>query len=219
MFAARVVEAVDVFEEGYFDLTAGLPVATPDQFGFERLEEAFDSGIVVAIALATHRHLEPVLAQQLLIVVSAVLRPAIRVMNAPLWWPSDRDGHVQRPQGQILLHAVADGPTDDAPREKVNDHGKINPSLLRPDIGDVARLLPGNGLPANHERAFLVGLARRKVLLQEIWRDVECVVAVRSRLEFMGSDHTNRVLPPQTPHPSVPDMQAQLVQLFSHPEL
>ena len=36
-------------------------------------------------------------------------------------------------------------------------------------------------------------------------------------LEFMGSDHTNRVLPHQTPHPSVPDMQAQLVHLFSHP--
>ncbi len=42
MFAAGVVEAVDVFEEGDFDLTAGLPVATPDQFGLERLEEAFD---------------------------------------------------------------------------------------------------------------------------------------------------------------------------------
>ena len=30
----------------------------------------------------------------------------------------------------------------------------------------------------------------------------------------MGSCHTNRVLPHQTPHPSVSDMQAQLVQLF-----
>ena len=42
MFAARILDAVDVFEEGDFDLTASLPVATPDQFGLERLEEAFD---------------------------------------------------------------------------------------------------------------------------------------------------------------------------------
>ena len=216
MFAARVVEAVDVFEEGYFDLTAGLPVATPDQFGFERLEEAFDSGIVVAIALATHRHLEPVLAQQLLIVVSAVLRPAIRVMNAPLWWPSDRDGHVQRPQGQILLHAVADGPTDDAPREKVNDHGKINPSLLRPDIGDVARLLPGNGLPANHERALLVRRARREVLLQEIRRDVEGVVAVGGDLELPCPHNLDAVLAHQPPHTALANLQTHLIQLLRH---
>ena len=47
MFPARVVEAVDVFEEGDFDLAAGLPVAAPDQFGLQRLEEAFDCGIVV----------------------------------------------------------------------------------------------------------------------------------------------------------------------------
>ncbi len=151
-------------------------------------------GIVVTDAFPTHGHLEPVLAQQLLIVVSAVLRSrcpatvclqtargAIRVMNAAWWWPSDRPSrgsHVQRPHGEILLHAVADGPSDDAPGEKVNDHGKINPTLPRPDLGDVARLLPGNGLPANHERALLVRPARLEVLLQEIRRDVEDVVAV-----------------------------------------
>ena len=49
MFASRVVEAVDVFEEGDFDLAAGLPVAAPDQFGLQRLEEAFDGGIEAPI--------------------------------------------------------------------------------------------------------------------------------------------------------------------------
>ena len=115
MFSARVVEAVDVFEEGDLNLAAGLPVAAPDQFRLQRFEEAFDGGIVVTIALTTHRNLEPVLAQQLLIVVGAVLRSAIRVMNAAWWWPSDRGRHVQGPQGQILLHAVADRPAHHAP--------------------------------------------------------------------------------------------------------
>jgi hypothetical protein len=38
----RVVEAVDVFEEGDFELPAALPAATPDQFSLERFEETFD---------------------------------------------------------------------------------------------------------------------------------------------------------------------------------
>ena len=51
MFAAGVIEAVDVFEEGHFDLTPGLPVVAPDPFGLQRLEEAFDGRIVVAMQL------------------------------------------------------------------------------------------------------------------------------------------------------------------------
>jgi len=165
VFAARIVEAVDVFEEGEFDLLAGLPVVPPDQFCLQRLEEAFDGRIVVTITPPTHGHLKPVLAQKLLIVVGAVLRSAIRVMNAAWWRPSDRDGHVQSPQGKILLHAVADGPADDSPREKINDHSQIDPALPRPDIGNVARPL-------------LVRPARCEILLQEIRRYVEGMIAV-----------------------------------------
>ena len=54
MFAARVLEAVDVFEDGDLDLAAGLSVPAPDQFGLQRLEEAFDGGIVVTIAFPAH---------------------------------------------------------------------------------------------------------------------------------------------------------------------
>ena len=41
----------------------------PDQLSLDGFEERFDGSIVVAIALATHRHLEAMLAQKLLIVV------------------------------------------------------------------------------------------------------------------------------------------------------
>ena len=51
MFPARIVEAVDVFEEGDLDLATGFPVPSPDKFCLERLEDAFDGGIVVAIVL------------------------------------------------------------------------------------------------------------------------------------------------------------------------
>ena len=83
MSAAWIVEAVDVFEEGDFDVSAGLPVAAPDEFGLQRFKEAFDGGIVIAISLPAHRNLEPVFAQKLPVVVGAVLRPAIRVRLMP----------------------------------------------------------------------------------------------------------------------------------------
>lgn len=99
MFSAQVVEDVCTFEEGDLDVAVGLPVVTSYQFGFQRLEEALDGGIVIAVAFPAHRSLEPVLADQFLIVVSIVLRSEVRVMNAPWRRPSDHDCHVQRPQG------------------------------------------------------------------------------------------------------------------------
>ena len=199
------VEAVDVFEEGYLDLLTGLPMAAPDQLelGLERLEEAFDVGIVVTIAFSARRDLEAVLAQQLVIIVGAVLRPAIRVMDASRWRRSDGDCYAQGPQGQILLHAVADQPADHAPREKVNDHGKINQALARPDIGDGTSPL-------------LVRPARSEVLLQEIRRDVERMVTVGGAFERPAADDLDAVLAHQTASAVLADADAQLFQLLGH---
>ena len=47
----------------------------------ERFEEASDRRMVLTVALATLRHVEPMLAQKLLVVVGAVLRPVIGVMT------------------------------------------------------------------------------------------------------------------------------------------
>ena len=63
MFSARIVEAVNLFEEVDVDLSAGLQVAAPDHSCLQRLEEALDGRIVVTIALPTHGHLKPVFAQ------------------------------------------------------------------------------------------------------------------------------------------------------------
>ena len=54
---------------------------------------------------------------------------------------------------------------DHSARMQVENDREIDPALPRPDLGDVAGPL-------------LVGLARSEILLQEIWRDVEWVVAV-----------------------------------------
>jgi hypothetical protein len=203
MSAARVVEAVDVFENGDFDLSSCLPVSAPDHFSLEGFEKALNCGVVITIALAAHGCCQTMFSQDFLIVMGTVLAAAIRVMNTAFWWPAQRNGHVQGTDREIFLHPVADGPTYHPAGMQVEDDGQINPALARPDIGDVAG-------------PFLVGLARSEILLQEIWRDVECMVAVSRCLEFMGSDHANCVLPHQTAYPAVPDAQAQLVQLFRH---
>ena len=54
MFAAGIVEAIAVLEEGIADLAAGGPRVPPDQFGLEGFEEGFDGSIVVAVSFAVH---------------------------------------------------------------------------------------------------------------------------------------------------------------------
>ena len=82
VFSTRIIKAVDVFEEGDLDVAPGVPVAAPDAFSLQGLEEAFDGGVIITIALAAHRDPEPVLAQNLLVIMGTILRPATRVVNA-----------------------------------------------------------------------------------------------------------------------------------------
>jgi hypothetical protein len=51
---------------------------------------------------------------------------------------SQGDGHIQRPDRQIAFHAVAHGPTDDAPGMKIEDDSQIQPALAGPDMADIA---------------------------------------------------------------------------------
>ena len=86
MPSTRVVEAVDVFEDCHLGLSSCLPRMSSEQFCFDTFEEGLDGSIVIAIAFSAHRHPEAVLAQDLLIVVRAVLRPAICVVIAAFGW-------------------------------------------------------------------------------------------------------------------------------------
>jgi hypothetical protein len=43
------------------------------QFGFDGLKECLDSGVIMAIFFAAHRHFEVMLAQDLLVIMRTVL--------------------------------------------------------------------------------------------------------------------------------------------------
>jgi hypothetical protein len=62
---------------------------------------------------------------------------------------------------------LADRPADDAARMQIQDHRQIQPALSGPDVADIAS-------------PFLVRLGRTEIPIQQVWRDVECVIAVRA---------------------------------------
>jgi len=134
---SRVIESIDILEYSAFCLPAGFPFLTPDQLGLQRFEECFDHGIVVAIALAAHRNQKPMLLQAFLIVTRTILRPAISVVDAAYGRLAKGNGHIQCPDRQVSLHPVANCPTDNTPRVKVDDDSQIQPALACPDVGDV----------------------------------------------------------------------------------
>ena len=67
MAPPRVVESVNVLEQGQLTLASRIPWLTPDQLGLQCFEEGLDHGIVIAVSLAAHGTLEAMLAQELLV--------------------------------------------------------------------------------------------------------------------------------------------------------
>lgn len=99
-------------------------------------------------------------------VVSSVLAAAMRVVNAAFERCPDCARQVQRPDRQIALHAVTDGPADHAAGMQIQEcamdaatgprpmaDAKIHPALAGPNVTDVTC-------------PFLVWFVRRKVSIQ-----------------------------------------------------
>ena len=84
MPTARVIKAVDVLEDGRLSLATGFPRPAPDQLGLDGFEEGFDGCVVIAVAFAAHRRLDPMLTQDFLVFVGAVLAAAVAMEDAAL---------------------------------------------------------------------------------------------------------------------------------------
>ena len=83
-------------------------------------------------------------------------------------------------------------------------YSEIQPSFARPNISDVTG-------------PFLVWVIRREVTIQQVWRNVEFMIAVRCRLVFARSNHGYAVLTHQPAQAAVADIQANFFQLFCYP--
>jgi len=136
MEASAVVVVVDVVTDGGHRLTA----SSPDdmiQIGFERVEKAFDDGVVVAIATATHTAADPVHRELPLIGGAGVLPAAIGMVLSRGTAPH-RERAAPRGQHERRLEMGIDRPADDAPRVEIEQDREIQPALARGQGGDVA---------------------------------------------------------------------------------
>lgn len=68
--------------------------------------------------------------------VAAVLGPLVRVNQGPAR-PAIAHRHEHGVEDDLAVNRRAGGPPDDLPREEIQDDRKIEPTLPRPDIGDI----------------------------------------------------------------------------------
>ncbi len=54
MLASRILEAIDVFQDGDLSVATCVPGALPQQLSLDRLEEGFYRCVVVAVAGSAH---------------------------------------------------------------------------------------------------------------------------------------------------------------------
>jgi hypothetical protein len=111
--------------------------------------------------------------------------------------------HIQRTDRQIAFHPVADGAANDTAGIQVEYDREIQPTFPCPDVGDITSPLLVRGI-------------RREILIQQIRRDIEGVIAVRRDFRFTSSDNLDPVLTHQTADSAMPDWLAQVPQLFRH---
>ena len=61
----------------------------------------------------------------------------VRMVDQTARWPSDGESSSQRGQRQLFVQPVADRPAHHAPGEQVDDDGETQPTLARPDVGQI----------------------------------------------------------------------------------
>jgi len=112
----------------------------PDQLGFEGFKTGLNNLIIVAITLATHGYQKAIYFKPFLMIIRAMVTATISVMDAISDWLAQGNSHIERPDRQIALHVVANGPANHTTRIQIQDDGQIQPPFASPYVGDVASL-------------------------------------------------------------------------------
>ena len=101
MAALPIIEHLDVFEDVLGRLFAGRVAPMVHQLALEGPEKTFDTGVVPAITFATHAGNEAVPIEYPLIAHRRILTAAVRVVQEPRRGSPVRQGHRERPLGQL----------------------------------------------------------------------------------------------------------------------
>ena len=104
MSALLVVEHLDIVEQLHLGVTAAREVLA--ELVFDRREETFHDGVVVAIPGATHAARNALRREDGLVVLAGVRASPIRMMEQPRPRTATLQRHLERFDGQM---AVVDG--------------------------------------------------------------------------------------------------------------
>ena len=144
------------------------------ELSLEGCEEALDRRVVVTVSLPAHAASDPVLSKDRLVIEAGILAPAIAMADEPVTSLrlSLPNGGIQRFERQSPLQIGLHRPADHAPRPQVQDHGQVEPTLARPEVGDVAG-------PAGVRRLDL------EILIKEVLGDRQVVLRIGRDLESL----------------------------------
>src|SRR5579863_1133046 len=144
-----IIEPVDPFQGGELDRLDVAPGAAPvDDLGFVKTIDRLGEGVVVAVADAADRRLQPGFDQPFGVFDRNVLHAAIAVVNQAA--ASDRPTLVerllQRIEHETGVGRTRDAPAHDPPGESIDDEGDVDEALPSRDEGkvrDPERVRPG----------------------------------------------------------------------------
>lgn len=121
MKSGGVVEGLDVIEDRGAGLGMSGEALMIDQFVFEAAPEGLDEGVIVAVALATHRSDEAVLGQDLSVGCAGKLGSTVRVEDKSSRGATLAESHAQGGDDQWGIEDLAHGPADYSPGKEIQD--------------------------------------------------------------------------------------------------
>jgi hypothetical protein len=157
VFRCAVVEPLDIVEHigsGLVPRAIGLAGHALD---FEGREEALHRRVVPHVARAAQAACHPVLSHQPLERLARILAAAIGMVQQLSGPAAPPDRHHQCVGDEFGRHRRAHRPANHTPREQVDDGRYIEPTLARPDVGEV-------------RHPFAVGRRRREAAVEHIRR-------------------------------------------------
>jgi len=123
-----------------------------------------------------------------LIVSTGILNPPVRMMHEPGIRLPSRQGHPESLAGQLPIDPAVHCPTDYIPRKQIQHDSQVQPTLPRPDIGNVCNPLMIRG-------------RSRKIPSQSICRNRKPVIRIGRLPKATFSPGLDSCITHQTCHP------------------
>jgi hypothetical protein len=176
-----MIEPVDPLERRILDGFEAAPWSTAmDDLGFVEPVDRLGQSVVVAVADAADRGLDPGLGEALGVLDKHILRPAVAMMDeaAPMGRPAIVKRLLQGIEDEAGMGRPACSPANDPPSIGVDNEGDVDEPRLGRDVGEVR--------DPQHVRRWCVELA-----VEAIARARCCLVADRGA-HWLAPDHSRQ---------------------------